>query len=78
MSACLRPDGVTYVLEGLYGVVFWGDVVEDELDLLLGRETVDRPGLEVVEGIVRWGKYGNALVRVVELAFDLGGNLCGC
>jgi len=52
-------------------VVFRRDVVLNKLDFLLVCEAVYSSGLEVVEGIVGWGKEAHALSGAVELAHDL-------
>jgi hypothetical protein len=52
-------------------------VVEQELDLLLVGEAVERTGLELGEGVVVGREEGQAVVRVLELAGQLLGDLGG-
>ncbi|KAL6973998.1 hypothetical protein U1Q18_028180 [Sarracenia purpurea var. burkii] len=59
------------------GIELGKDVVEHELNVLLGPEVVEGAGGEVIEGDGGGGKDGHALVGVVELVVDLVRHLGG-
>ena len=61
-------------LEGGDAVVAGQDVVQQQLDLLLVGEAVQRAGLELGEGVVVGREEGEAVVRVLELAGQLLGD----
>ena len=75
-AAGARRLGVQRVagrLERGQAVVAGQDVVEQQLDLLLVGEGVERAGLELGEGVVVGREEGEPVVRVLELAGDLLG-----
>ncbi|KAL6973989.1 hypothetical protein U1Q18_028171 [Sarracenia purpurea var. burkii] len=59
------------------GIKLSKDVVEHELNVLLGPEVVEGAGGEIVEGDGGGSKDGHALVGVVELVVDLVRHLGG-
>ncbi|RWW77516.1 hypothetical protein BHE74_00014332 [Ensete ventricosum] len=67
----LRVHRVARGLEGGQGVVPGQDVVQDQRHLLLGRQAVERAGLQVVESVVGGAEDGEAIEGVVQLALYL-------